>query len=369
MFFLTEKEISGKLGISFFINITSLQKNTYLCSLTFKITIMENYKASDNRYDTMTYRRCGKSGLLLPAISLGLWHNFGSVDVFNNFVQIAYTAFDNGITHFDLANNYGPTYGSAEENFGQILKKGLGLYRDELIISSKAGYDMWPGPYGNWGSRKYLMASLDQSLKRMGIDYVDIFYSHRPDPETPIEETMCALADMVHQGKALYVGISNYNAEQTRTAISVLKEMKVPCLIHQARYSMFDRWVEPELLQLLDENGVGMIAFSPLAQGLLTNKYLHGIPENSRAAKSTGHLRSDQVTEEKIAKIKLLNDFAVQRGQTLSEMALAWLLKDNWVTSVIIGASSVTQLKDNLKALDNAEFTPDELCEIENILK
>ena len=208
MFFLTEKEISGKLGISFFINITSLQKNTYLCSLTFKITIMENYKASDNRYDTMTYRRCGKSGLLLPAISLGLWHNFGSVDVFNNFVQIAYTAFDNGITHFDLANNYGPTYGSAEENFGQILKKGLGLYRDELIISSKAGYDMWPGPYGNWGSRKYLMASLDQSLKRMGIDYVDIFYSHRPDPETPIEETMCALADMVHQGKALYVGIS-----------------------------------------------------------------------------------------------------------------------------------------------------------------
>ncbi|MBS6268277.1 MAG: L-glyceraldehyde 3-phosphate reductase [Tannerella sp.] len=330
---------------------------------------MENYKASDNRYDTMTYRRCGKSGLLLPAISLGLWHNFGSVDVFNNFVQIAYTAFDNGITHFDLANNYGPVYGSAEENFGQILKKGLGSYRDELIISSKAGYDMWPGPYGNWGSRKYLMASLDQSLKRMGIDYVDIFYSHRPDPETPIEETMCALADMVHQGKALYVGISNYNAEQARTAISVLKEMKVPCLIHQARYSMFDRWVEPELLQLLDENGIGMIAFSPLAQGLLTNKYLHGIPENSRAAKSTGHLRSDQVTEDKIAKIKLLNDLAEQRGQTLAEMALAWLLKDNRVTSVIIGASSVTQLKDNLKALDNAEFTPDELCEIEGILK
>ena len=288
---------------------------------------MENYKAADSRYDTMTYRRCGKSGILLPAISLGLWHNFGSVDVFNNFIQIAYTAFDNGITHFDLANNYGPAYGSAEENFGQI------------------------------------------SLKRMGIDYVDIFYSHRPDPETPIEETMCALADMVHQGKALYVGISNYNAEQTRTAISVLKEMKVPCLIHQARYSMFDKWVEPELLQLLDENGVGMIAFSPLAQGLLTNKYLHGIPENSRAAKSTGHLRSDQVTEDKIAKIKLLNDLAEQRGQTLAEMALAWLLKDNRVTSVIIGASSVTQLKDNLKALDNAEFTPDELCEIENILK
>ena len=327
------------------------------------------YIADEKRYDTMVYNRCGNSGLKLPLVSLGLWHNFGDTGVYENMKQMCFTAFDHGITHFDLANNYGPAYGSAERNFGKIMKEELHPYRDELLISTKAGFDMWKGPYGNWGSRKYLMASLDQSLKRMGIDYVDIFYSHRPDPETPIEETMCALADMVHQGKALYVGISNYNAEQTRTAISVLKEMKVPCLIHQARYSMFDRWVGPELLQLLDENGVGMIAFSPLAQGLLTNKYLHGIPENSRAAKSTGHLRSDQVTEDKIAKIKLLNDLAEQRGQTLAEMALAWLLKDNRVTSVIIGASSVTQLKDNLKALDNAEFTPDELCEIENILK
>ena len=327
------------------------------------------YQPATERYERMQYKYCGRSGLKLPLISLGLWHNFGSVDDFTMATDMIKYAFDHGITHFDLANNYGPVPGSAETNFGRILRENFQGYRDEMIISSKAGYDMWPGPYGNWGSRKYLMASLDQSLKRMGIDYVDIFYSHRPDPETPIEETMCALADMVHQGKALYVGISNYNAEQTRTAISVLKEMKVPCLIHQARYSMFDRWVEPELLQLLDENGVGMIAFSPLAQGLLTNKYLHGIPENSRAAKSTGHLRSDQVTEDKIAKIKLLNDLAEQRGQTLAEMALAWLLKDNRVTSVIIGASSVTQLKDNLKALDNAEFTPDELCEIENILK
>lgn len=330
---------------------------------------MENFRASDNRYDTMCYRRCGKSGLLLPAISLGLWHNFGSVDVFNNFIQIAHTAFDNGITHFDLANNYGPEYGSAEENFGHILKKGLGAYRDELIISSKAGYDMWPGPYGNWGSRKYLMASLDQSLKRMGIDYVDIFYSHRPDPETPIEETMGALTDIVRQGKALYVGISNYNTEQTKAAISILKEHNVPCLIHQARYSMFDRWTEPDLLPLLEEEGVGMIAFSPLAQGLLTNKYLHGIPENSRAAKATGHLQMNQVTDEKIAKIKLLNDLAVRRGQTLAEMSLAWLLKDNRVTSVIIGASSVDQLKDNLNALNNTTFTSDELSAIENILK
>lgn len=330
---------------------------------------MENYLASNNRYDTMNYRRCGKSGLLLPAISLGLWHNFGSVDTFNNFIQIAYTAFDNGVTHFDLANNYGPEYGSAEENFGRILKKGLGAYRDELVISSKAGYDMWPGPYGNWGSRKYLMASLDQSLKRMGIDYVDIFYSHRPDPETPIEETMGALADIVRQGKALYVGISNYNAEQTKAAVDILKEHHVPCLIHQARYSMFDRWTEPELLPLLEKEGIGMIAFSPLAQGLLTNKYLHGIPANSRAAKSTGHLQIDQVTDEKIAKIKLLNDLAVQRGQTLAEMALAWLLKDKRVTSVIIGASSVDQLKDNLNALNNTAFTHDELSAIENILK
>lgn len=327
------------------------------------------YKANESRYDSMTYRRCGRSGIQLPAISLGLWHNFGSVDVFNNFIKIAHTAFDNGITHFDLANNYGPVYGSAEENFGRILKKGLGSYRDELLISTKAGYDMWPGPYGNWGSRKYLMASLDQSLKRMGLDYVDIFYSHRPDLETPIEETMGALADIVRQGKALYVGISNYNAEQTEKALAILKAHRVPCLIHQARYSILDRWTEPELLPLLEEKGVGMIAFSPLAQGLLTNKYLHGIPENSRAAKPTGHLQREQITDDKLNKIRQLNDLAIQRGQTLAEMALAWLLKDNRVTSVLIGASSVNQLLDNLKALQNMQFTTEEKELIEKILK
>lgn len=330
---------------------------------------MEIYKANENRYADMTYRRCGKSGLLLPSVSLGLWHNFGSVDVFSNFIRIAHAAFDNGITHFDLANNYGPVYGSAEENFGRILKKGLGAYRDELIISSKAGYDMWPGPYGNWGSRKYLMASLDQSLKRMGLDYVDIFYSHRPDPETPVEETMGALADIVRQGKALYVGISNYNAQQTEKALAILEEQRIPCLIHQARYSMLDRWTEPDLLPLLKEKGVGMIAFSPLAQGMLTNKYLHGIPDDSRAARQTGHLQREQVTEEKINKIKQLNDLALQRGQTLAEMALAWLLKDSRVTSVLIGASSVAQLMDNLQALQNTQFTEDELKSIERILK
>lgn len=316
----------------------------------------------------MTYRRCGRSGILLPAISLGLWHNFGSVDVFNDFIKIAYAAFDNGITHFDLANNYGPAYGSAEENFGRILKKGLGAYRDELLISTKAGYDMWPGPYGNWGSRKYLMASLDQSLKRMGLDYVDIFYSHRPDPETPVEETMGALADIVRQGKALYIGISNYNAEQTKQALAVLREYRVPCLIHQARYSMLDRWTEPQLLPLLKEEGVGMIAFSPLAQGMLTDKYLHGIPANSRAAKTTGHLKREQVTEDKINKIRLLNDLAIACGQTLAEMALAWLLRDDCVTSVLIGASSVEQLQDNLKALRNIAFADEVLEKIENIL-
>lgn len=330
---------------------------------------MEVYKANEDRYAGMAYRRCGRSGLLLPSVSLGLWHNFGSVDVFNDFIRIAHAAFDNGITHFDLANNYGPTYGSAEENFGRILKKGLGAYRDELVISSKAGYDMWPGPYGNWGSRKYLMTSLDQSLKRMGLEYVDIFYSHRPDPQTPIEETMGALADIVRQGKALYVGISNYNAEETKAALTVLKEHCVPCLIHQARYSMFDRWTEPALLPLLEQEGVGMIAFSPLAQGLLTDKYLHGIPENSRAAKSTGHLQTSQVTAEAVEKARRLNELAALRSQTLAEMALAWLLKDRRVSSVIIGASSVAQLMDNLKALDNLQFTADELALIENILQ
>ncbi|MDR1623432.1 MAG: L-glyceraldehyde 3-phosphate reductase [Tannerellaceae bacterium] len=330
---------------------------------------MDSYKANEKRYDDMIYRRCGRSGIRLPAISLGLWHNFGSVDVFSHFIQIAHLAFDKGITHFDLANNYGPAYGSAEENFGRILKKGLGRYRDELIISSKAGYDMWPGPYGNWGSRKYLMASLDQSLKRMGLDYVDIFYSHRPDQQTPIEETMGALADIVRQGKALYAGISNYDDTQAKAALAALKEHQVKCLIHQPKYSMFERWAEPKLLPLLAEEGVGVIAFSPLAQGLLTNRYLHGIPKDSRAARPTGFLQPNQVTEEVITKVRKLNDIALNRGQTLAEMALAWLLKDNRVTSVLIGASSTTQLEDNLKALQHLDFTTDELNAIDAILK
>ena len=328
---------------------------------------MENYKASEARYDNMQYRRCGKSGIMLPLISLGLWHNFGSVDIFEHFLKTAHTAFDNGITHFDLANNYGPVYGSAEENFGRILKKGLGAYRDELIISSKAGYDMWPGPYGDLGSRKYLIASLDQSLKRMGLDYVDIFYSHRPDPETPIEETMGALADIVRQGKALYAGISNYDDEQTANALAVLKEHRVPCLIHQAKYSMFERWTEPKLLPLLENEGVGLIAFSPLAQGLLTNRYLNGIPEDSRAARSTGALQIDGVNTT-IEKVRSLNKIALNRKQSLAEMALSWLLKDKRVTSVLIGASSVSQLTDNLKAMQNISFTADEITAIEIIL-
>ena len=315
----------------------------------------------------MQYRRCGKSGIKLPIVSLGLWHNFGSVDVFEHFIKIAHAAFDCGITHFDLANNYGPVYGSAEENFGRILKKGLGAYRDEMIISSKAGYDMWPGPYGEWGSRKYLMASLDQSLKRMGLDYVDIFYSHRPDPETPVEETMGALADIVRQGKALYVGISNYNDEQTARALAALKVHNVPCLIHQAKYSMLERWSEPALLPLLEKEGVGLIAFSPLAQGLLTNRYLNGIPEDSRAARSTGYLQIPQV-HSAIEKVKELNKIAISRGQTLAEMALAWLLKDSRVTSVLIGASSVQQLMENLKATQNIQFTTDEIESIETVL-
>lgn len=326
------------------------------------------YVASDKRYDEMIYRRCGRSGLLLPAISLGLWHNFGSVDCFENFEKIAFTAFDNGITHFDLANNYGPVYGSAEENFGKILKHGLGAYRDEMIITTKAGYDMWPGPYGEWGSRKYLMASLNQSLKRMGLEYVDIFYSHRPDPNTPLEETMGALADIVRQGKALYVGISNYDAKQTKEAVEILAEHKVPCLVHQARYSMMDRWTEPELLPLLKEKGVGMVAFSPLAQGLLTNRYLNGIPADSRASKNF-FLQKSSITPELVAKIQSLNDIAVKRGQTLAEMALAWLLKDERVTSVIVGASSANQLLDSLKALNNLQFSAEELNAIEKILK
>lgn len=330
---------------------------------------MQTYQADEKRYDKMEYKRCGKSGILLPRLSLGLWQNFGLEKILDEQKEIIFHAFDLGITHFDLANNYGhPARGLAEENFGKILHENMEAYREQMLISTKAGYDFWPGPYGNWGSRKYLMSSLDASLKRMKLDYVDIFYHHRPDPETPIEETMGALADIVRQGKALYVGISNYDADQTRKALAVLKEHKVPCLIHQARYSMFDRWTEPDLLPVLKEEGVGMIAFSPLAQGLLTDKYLRGIPENSRAAKSTGHLQTSQVTPEAVEKARKLNEVAARRGQTLAEMALAWLLKDERVTSVLIGASSVAQLMDNLKALDNISFSGEELQEIENIL-
>ncbi|WP_321308001.1 L-glyceraldehyde 3-phosphate reductase [Marinifilum fragile] len=326
------------------------------------------YKANEDRYENMPYRRCGRSGLLLPAISLGLWHNFGHVDLYDNFKQILFRAFDRGITHFDLANNYGPPPGSAEENFGKILREHLSHYRDEMIISTKAGYHMWSGPYGDWGSRKYLIASLDQSLKRMGLDYVDIFYSHRPDPNTPLEETMMALDHVVRQGKALYAGISNYNADQTREAARILRELGTPCLIHQPRYSMFDRWVEGGLLDQIEKDGIGSIVFSPLAQGLLTNKYIKGIPENSRAAKSHGFLQKEQITDKVIAKVKSLNQMAEKRGQSLAQMAIAWLLKDERVTSVLIGASSVSQLDQNIDSVNNLDFEIFELEEIEEIL-
>jgi L-glyceraldehyde 3-phosphate reductase len=328
----------------------------------------ENYVAEENRYEKMIYRRCGKSGIKLPAISLGLWHNFGGVDTFENFRKVLWKAFDLGITHFDLANNYGPPPGSAEENFGIVLKKDFSSYRDEMIISTKAGYNMWEGPYGDWGSRKYLLASLNQSLKRMNLDYIDIFYSHRPDPETPLEETMSALAHAVHQGKALYAGISNYPAELASRAIKLLREMGAPCLIHQPKYSMFERWVESGLLDVLEENGVGCIPFSPLAQGLLTNKYLNGIPEGSRAYKAHGFLKPTDITEEKISKVKKLNELAKQRDQSLAQFALAWLLKDSRITSVLIGASSPQQLEDNLKSVNNISFSKDELKKIETIL-
>jgi L-glyceraldehyde 3-phosphate reductase len=328
-----------------------------------------NYSPASNRYDVMQYNRCGKSGVLLPAISLGLWHNFGSVDVFENGRSIVRRAFDRGVTHFDLANNYGPEPGSAEENFGTILKKDFpGYLRDELIISTKAGYLMWPGPYGEWGSRKYLISSLDQSLKRMNLDYVDIFYSHRPDPDTPLEETMMALDSIVRQGKALYVGISNYQADEARRAIEILKQLGTPCLIHQPKYSMFVRWVEEGLLDVLEEHGVGCIPFSPLAQGLLTDRYLKGIPENSRAAKSHGHLKTNEVSDDKLDKIRRLNELAKQRNQSLAQMSLAWLLKDKRITTVLIGASSVQQLDNNLDALNNLAFSSEELAAIENIL-
>ncbi len=335
------------------------------------------YKPSKNRYSNMVYNRCGNSGLLLPAISLGLWHNFGGVDVFKDAKNIIRYAFDKGITHFDLANNYGPPPGSAEENFGRILKKDFtGYLRDELIISSKAGYLMWPGPYGEWGSRKYLIASCNQSLKRMGIDYVDIFYSHRPDPNTPLEETMMALDTIVKQGKALYAGLSNYDAEQTEKAIQILKSLGTPCLIHQPKYSMFVRWVEEihqsvkkTLLDVLKENGVGCIPFSPLAQGLLSDRYLAGIPEGSRASKKWGFLKSEDITEEKLNKIQKLNKIAKERNQTLAQMALSWLLKDKRITSVLIGVSSLDQLENNLGCLNNLNYNSEELTAIENILK
>ena len=327
-----------------------------------------SYTPASNRYQSMEYRRCGRSGLMLPAVSLGLWHNFGHVDEMKNMRKMLRFSFDRGITHFDLANNYGPPPGSAEENFGTILKKDFKSYRDELIISSKAGYLMWDGPYGNWGSKKYLVSSLDQSLKRMDLDYVDIFYHHRPDPDTPLEETMATLDLIVRQGKALYVGLSNYHPEEAARAISILRSLGTPCLIHQPKYSMFERWVENGLLDLLEREGVGCIPFSPLAQGLLTDKYLHGIPKDSRAAKSHGFLQEKEVTEDKLNRIKRLHQLAKDRGQTLAQMALSWILKDKRITSVLIGASRPEQIEDSLQCLSNTNFSEDELRRIEQIL-
>jgi L-glyceraldehyde 3-phosphate reductase len=314
------------------------------------------------------YNRCGRSGLKLPAVSLGLWHNFGGVDAFENARAVVHRAFDLGITHFDLANNYGPPPGSAEETFGRILRQDLARYRDELVISTKAGYRMWPGPYGDWGSRKYLIASLDQSLQRMGLDYVDIFYHHRPDPETPLEETMAALDHVVRQGKALYVGLSNYTPEHTRRAASILRALGTPCLIHQPSYNMFNRQIEDGLLDVLEEEGIGCIVFSPLAQGLLTDRYLSGIPEDSRAAKAHGFLKPEHLTEERLAKVRKLNEIAQARGQTLAQMALAWNLRQAGVTSVLVGASRVRQIEDNVAALEHLEWTAEELEAIEEIL-
>jgi len=327
------------------------------------------YLPSDKRYqDSMQYRRSGRSGLKLPAVTLGLWHNFGGVDTESNSRAMVFRAFDLGITHFDLANNYGPPPGSAEETFGKILAQDLGRYRDELVISTKAGYYMWPGPYGEWGSRKYVTASLDQSLKRMGLEYVDIFYSHRFDPETPLEETMSALDRAVRQGKALYVGISSYQPEQTKKAAEILRQLGTPCLIHQPVYSMFNRWVEDGLLDTLQEEGIGCIAFSPLAQGLLTNRYLNGIPDDARAAKPHGFLKAEQVSEDKIAKVKALNNIAQHRGQTLAQMAIAWVLRHEGMTSALIGASKVSQIEDCVGALKNLKFADEELNTIEKVL-
>ncbi|SHF58896.1 L-glyceraldehyde 3-phosphate reductase [Mariniphaga anaerophila] len=325
------------------------------------------YIPKESRYDEMTYNRCGKWGLKLPAVSLGLWHNFGGIDTLENGRAMLHRAFDLGITHFDLANNYGPPPGSAEENFGRILKQDFKAYRDELIISSKAGYLMWPGPYGEWGSRKYMLASLDQSLKRMGLEYVDIFYSHRPDPDTPLEETMMALDRAVRSGKALYVGLSNYPADMTKKAAEILKELGTPCLIHQPKYSMFERWVEGGLLDVLEEEGIGCIPFSPLAQGLLTGKYLKGIPEGSRATREVFLKKKD--VDSAHDKIVTLNEIAQSRGQSLAQMALAWILKDKRITSVLIGASSVNQIDNNVEMLRNRAFSKEELQKIEAVLK
>lgn len=328
------------------------------------------YVANAERYQQMQYRRSGKSGLKLPAVSLGLWHNFGDVDVQENCRQLLRLAFDNGITHFDLANNYGPPPGAAEENFGRILHQDFSSYRDELIISSKAGYTMWPGPYGDWGSKKYLVSSLDQSLKRMKLEYVDIFYHHRPDPETPLEETMSALDLIVRQGKALYVGLSNYKTKEATRALQLLKSLGTPCLIHQPKYSLFERWVEEDgLLDLLEQEGVGCIPFSPLAQGMLTDKYLKGIPTDSRAAKSHGFLKESQITPDKLQKIQQLHALAQERGQTLAQMALSWILKDTRITSVLIGASKPQQLTDCLGSVKNTSFSKEELEKIEAVLK
>ena len=323
---------------------------------------------ANGRYDRMTYRRCGRSGITLPAISLGLWHNFGSVDPFDESRAMVRRAFDLGVTHFDLANNYGPEPGSAEETFGRILRRDFAVHRDELIISSKAGYRMWPGPYGDGGSRKYLIASLDQSLRRMGIDYVDIFYHHRPDADTPLEESMLALEQIVRQGKALYVGISSYPAELTRQASRILRELRVPFIIHQPKYSMLDRWIEPDLIAVLREEGLGCIAFSPLAQGLLTNRYVHEIPADSRAAKPHGALASAAITAQMRHRIHRLDEIAQARGQSLAQLALAWVLRDDVVTSAIIGASRVAQLEENIAALDNQSFSAGELAAIDDAL-
>lgn len=330
---------------------------------------MKQYTPANNRYEKMQYRRCGKSGIKLPLLSLGLWHNFGDNDNLETSRELLRTAFDNGITHFDLANNYGPPYGSAESNFGKIFKEDFLQLRDELIISTKAGWDMWPGPYGNFGSRKYLIASLDQSLKRMGLDYVDIFYHHRPDPDTPLEETMGALDQIVRQGKALYVGISQYSAGDTAKAAEILKEQGTPFLIHQPRYNMLDRWVENGLLETLEHYGLGSIVFSPLEQGILTSKYLKGIPEDSRAAIEGGYLDKSQITPALIEKVEKLNEIAQSRNQSLAQMAICWLLKDTRITSVLIGVSKISQLENNIEALNNLEFTSEELHKIEEILK